>query len=61
MAGREPARKRTNVVSPGWVKETLVQMGMESAGGTAASDAARAYVTAVEGTTQGQTIAPKAL
>jgi NAD(P)-dependent dehydrogenase (short-subunit alcohol dehydrogenase family) len=55
-----PRGLRINVVSPGWVKETLVKLGMDSIGGTAARDVARAYVEAVEGTMQGQTIAPKA-
>jgi len=53
-----PRGLRVNVVSPGWVKETLVNMGMESAGGTAVSDVARAYVEAVEGKMLGQTIIP---
>ncbi|HEU0178660.1 MAG TPA: short chain dehydrogenase [Blastocatellia bacterium] len=53
-----PRGLRINVVSPGWVKETLIKLGMDSAGGTAANDVARAYLEAVEGTMQGRTIAP---
>lgn len=53
-----PRGLRANVVSPGWIKETLVNLGQDSAGGTAVSEVARAYVEAVEGTMQGQTILP---
>jgi len=53
-----PRGLRINVVSPGWVKETLMKLGMDSSTGTAASDVARAYVEAVEGAMQGQTITP---
>lgn len=35
-----------------------VDLGQDSAGGTAVSEVARAYVEAVEGTMQGQTILP---
>ncbi len=56
-----PRGLRVNAVSPGWVKETLDRMGMDSAGATTARDVARAYVEAVEGTMQGQTIVPKDL
>lgn len=53
-----PRGLRVNLVSPGWVRETLVKLDMDSTGGTAVSDVARAYVEAVEGTMQGQTIIP---
>lgn len=53
-----PRGLRVNVVSPGWVSETLERMGWSSARGTPAKDVARAYVRAVEGTMQGQTLVP---
>jgi NAD(P)-dependent dehydrogenase (short-subunit alcohol dehydrogenase family) len=53
-----PRGLRLNAVSPGWVRESLVKLGMDPASGTRASDVARAYVEAVEGTAQGQTISP---
>jgi NAD(P)-dependent dehydrogenase (short-subunit alcohol dehydrogenase family) len=59
-AAEMPRRLRVNVVSPGWVRESLVNLGMSNAGGTPASEVARAYVEAVEGNMQGQTIAPGA-
>jgi NAD(P)-dependent dehydrogenase (short-subunit alcohol dehydrogenase family) len=56
-----PRGLRINIVSPGWVKETLMKLGMDSASGTAACDVARAYVEAVEGAMQGRTINPNTL
>lgn len=53
-----PWNLRINVVSPGWVKETLEGLGMDPTDGTPVSEVARAYVEAVEGTAQGQTIRP---
>ena len=53
-----PRGLRVNAVSPGWVRESLAKMGMDSADGTPVRDVARAYVEAVEGTAQGQTIVP---
>lgn len=50
---------RVNVVSPGWVKETMVKFGMDPTPGKAAVDVARAYVEAVEGSMKGETIEPK--
>lgn len=49
-------RYRVNVVSPGWIRETRVALGMEPEPGTPAAEAARAYVAAVEGTMTGQVI-----
>jgi hypothetical protein len=44
-----------NVVSPGWIRETLTAMGR--AGGTPAAEVAELYVTAVEDPTRnGQTL-----
>jgi NAD(P)-dependent dehydrogenase (short-subunit alcohol dehydrogenase family) len=48
--------RRVNVVSPGWVSETLEKMGMDPKGGTPASVVARAYVSSVEGTMNGAVI-----
>jgi NAD(P)-dependent dehydrogenase (short-subunit alcohol dehydrogenase family) len=53
-----PRGIRLNVVSPGWVRESLVRLGMDPSSGTPARDVARAYVDALEGTAQGQTITP---
>jgi NAD(P)-dependent dehydrogenase (short-subunit alcohol dehydrogenase family) len=50
---------RVNVVSPGWVKETMVKFGMDPTPGKAAVDVARAYVEAVQGSMNGDTIEPK--
>jgi NAD(P)-dependent dehydrogenase (short-subunit alcohol dehydrogenase family) len=48
--------RRVNVVSPGWVSETLAKMGQDPKGGTPASVVARAYVSSVEGTMNGAVI-----
>jgi NAD(P)-dependent dehydrogenase (short-subunit alcohol dehydrogenase family) len=53
-----PRRLRLNVVSPGWVKESLMMVGMDASSGTAASDVARAYVDAVEGAMNGEILVP---
>jgi NAD(P)-dependent dehydrogenase (short-subunit alcohol dehydrogenase family) len=55
-----PRGLRINVVCPGWVKETLTRLGMDSTPGTAARDVARAYVKCVEGAMQGETVRPAA-
>jgi NAD(P)-dependent dehydrogenase (short-subunit alcohol dehydrogenase family) len=60
-AAEMPRSLRLNVVSPARVKETLEQLGLDSAGALPARDIARAYVVAVEGMLQGQTIVPTAL
>jgi NAD(P)-dependent dehydrogenase (short-subunit alcohol dehydrogenase family) len=60
VAALEAARGvRVNVVSPGWVKESRVRFGMDPTSGKAAADVARAYVEAVEGSMNGNTIEPK--
>ncbi len=51
-----PRGIRINVVSPGWLTETLQAMGRDPAQGTPAADVAQAYVTSVEGTGTGRTI-----
>lgn len=57
-AAELPRGLRINLISPGWVGETLERMGMDAAAGTPAAEVARAYVKAVEGSAQGQTIVP---
>ena len=51
-----PRRLRINAVSPPWVKETLVKLGMDPSPGLAAADVAKAYVAAVIGSHQGQVL-----
>jgi NAD(P)-dependent dehydrogenase (short-subunit alcohol dehydrogenase family) len=51
-----PRGLRLNVVSPGWVRESLLAMGMDPAGGTPAADVAGAYVDAVEGRAHGRVL-----
>ncbi len=46
--------QRINVVSPRFVKETMVLMGMDPAPGISASDSANAYLTAIEGAANGE-------
>ncbi|MDT0458852.1 short chain dehydrogenase [Streptomyces sp. DSM 41527] len=53
-----PRGLRINLISPGWIKETLESMGRDGADGIPVSEVARVYVEAVEGTAQGQTIRP---
>jgi NAD(P)-dependent dehydrogenase (short-subunit alcohol dehydrogenase family) len=52
---------RVNVVSPGWVTETLVAMKMDPSHGMPAAEVARAYVASVEGKLTGQTIDPASI
>ncbi|MGX1761181.1 short chain dehydrogenase [Streptomyces lydicus] len=53
-----PRGLRINLISPGWIKETLESMGVDGADGIPVSEVARVYVEAVEGVAQGQTIRP---
>ena len=55
-----PRGIRLNVVSPPWVRETLIARGMDPAPGLAAADVARAYVRSVTGTETGVVIEPSA-
>lgn len=55
-----PRGIRINVVSPPWVSETLREMGQDPSGGMPAAQVARAYVAAVTGTYQGQTLDARA-
>jgi NAD(P)-dependent dehydrogenase (short-subunit alcohol dehydrogenase family) len=49
---------RLNAVSPGWVAESLENLGLDPAGGTPAATVAVAYVEAVEGDARGEIIRP---
>jgi NAD(P)-dependent dehydrogenase (short-subunit alcohol dehydrogenase family) len=53
-----PRGLRLNVVSPGWVRETLVRLQMQPDAGTPVSVVAEAYVRAIEGTVNGQVLHP---
>ncbi|MFB7124215.1 short chain dehydrogenase [Kitasatospora xanthocidica] len=57
-AAELPRDLRINLVSPGWIAETLQLLGRDPAPGILAVDAARSYVTAVEGRTNGETLLP---
>lgn len=52
-------RYRLNVVSPGWVRETMEALGMDSSPGMPAAELAAHYVEAVEGTMTGQILEPQ--
>jgi NAD(P)-dependent dehydrogenase (short-subunit alcohol dehydrogenase family) len=47
-------RARVNVVSPGWVSETLEEMGRDPANGVPAAEVAAAYRESVEGAQTGE-------
>jgi NAD(P)-dependent dehydrogenase (short-subunit alcohol dehydrogenase family) len=51
-----PRGIRVNVISPPWVSETLVSMGMDPAGGMPAAKVAMAYRAALEGNESGAII-----
>jgi NAD(P)-dependent dehydrogenase (short-subunit alcohol dehydrogenase family) len=53
-----PRRLRINAVSPPWVKETMIKLGMDPTLGLASVDVAKAYVAAVEGSYQGKVLDP---
>jgi len=54
-----PRHLRINAVSPPWVRETLVKLGMDPSPGLPASDVAQAYVAAIEGSDQGKVLDPR--
>jgi NAD(P)-dependent dehydrogenase (short-subunit alcohol dehydrogenase family) len=56
-----PRGIRVNVVSPPWVTETLIALGMDPSTGLPAEQVAQAYVAGVEGTATGQTLDPRTL
>ena len=47
---------RLNLVSPGWIRETRVQMGFEDGTGTPAAEVAVRYLDCVQGDFTGRTI-----
>jgi NAD(P)-dependent dehydrogenase (short-subunit alcohol dehydrogenase family) len=49
---------RLNIVSPGWISETLESLGRGGAEGTPVDDVAAAYRDVVEGTANGQLVVP---
>ena len=51
-----PRDLRVNAVSPGWVAETLEEMGRDPSGGTPAAEVAEAYVRSVSGDESGTVI-----
>ncbi len=51
-----PRGLRINVVSPPWIKETLVALKMDPSPGLPAAACAKAYLAAVEGRHQGETL-----
>ncbi|MFI1015909.1 short chain dehydrogenase [Streptomyces sp. NPDC020965] len=57
-ASELPRDLRLNLVSPGWIKETLRSMGRDDTGGTPVSEVAQCYVRAVEGASQGRIFRP---
>jgi NAD(P)-dependent dehydrogenase (short-subunit alcohol dehydrogenase family) len=56
-----PRGLRINVVSPPWVKETLIARKMDPAIGLPADAVALAYVASIEGKMTGQTLDPRKL
>jgi len=57
-ANEAPRGIRVNVISPPWVTETLIAYGMDPSIGMPAREVARAYVDAVTGNENGQTLSP---
>jgi NAD(P)-dependent dehydrogenase (short-subunit alcohol dehydrogenase family) len=51
-----PRGLRINIVSPGWVSETLAAMGQDPANGIPAAEVAKAYVGCIEGGATGAVI-----
>jgi NAD(P)-dependent dehydrogenase (short-subunit alcohol dehydrogenase family) len=51
-----PRGIRVNAVSPPWITETLIAFKMDPSWGIPAAEAAKAYVTAIEGTGTGQVL-----
>jgi len=55
-AAELPRGLRINVVSPGWIRETLVQMGADGRAGTPATEVASHYLACVNGEYTGHAI-----
>jgi NAD(P)-dependent dehydrogenase (short-subunit alcohol dehydrogenase family) len=53
-----PRKLRISAVSPPWVKETLIKLGMDPTPGLPSAEVAKAYVAAVEGSHQGRILDP---
>jgi NAD(P)-dependent dehydrogenase (short-subunit alcohol dehydrogenase family) len=53
-----PRRIRINVVSPPWVTETLLALGMDPSIGLPAAAVAKAYIRSLEGTETGAVLEP---
>ncbi|WP_049559775.1 short chain dehydrogenase [Nonomuraea sp. SBT364] len=53
-----PRGIRLNAISPGWVRETCLALGMDGTAGIPAADLARAYADTIEGTAHGHVITP---
>lgn len=51
-----PREIRINVVSPGWVAETLLAMGRDPSGGTPAATVAQTYLSSLQGLQTGAVI-----
>jgi NAD(P)-dependent dehydrogenase (short-subunit alcohol dehydrogenase family) len=51
-----PPGRRINVVSPGWIRETRIRMGLDPEPGTSALDVAKLYVVAIESDLHGQVL-----
>jgi NAD(P)-dependent dehydrogenase (short-subunit alcohol dehydrogenase family) len=51
-----PRGLRINAVSPGWVKETMERLGMDSSPGIPARELAKIYVGVLEGTQTGTVV-----
>ena len=56
-----PRNLHINAVSPPWVTETLVKLGMDPSSGLASAEVAKVYVAAVEGSNQGKILDPRQL
>jgi NAD(P)-dependent dehydrogenase (short-subunit alcohol dehydrogenase family) len=56
-----PRNLRVNAVSPPWVKETMVKLGMDPTSGPASAKVAKAYVAVIEGLNQGVIPDPRQL
>jgi NAD(P)-dependent dehydrogenase (short-subunit alcohol dehydrogenase family) len=57
-AAELPRGLRINLVSPGWIRETLTGMGADGATGTPAAEVARHYLACVDGKQTGEIIIP---
>lgn len=51
-----PPGRRINVVSPGWIRETRLRMGLDPEPGVSALEVAKLYVTSIESQLHGQVL-----